>query len=58
MAASHSRTMLVEGSERSNVFSTFKRRVVGGSVYPKCKKTVDNKCVINYNTCLDSNKSL
>jgi hypothetical protein len=35
MTASHSRTMLVEGSERSDVVRTFKRRVVGGSVYPK-----------------------
>jgi hypothetical protein len=56
MIASHSRTMLVEGRECSDVFRTFKRKVVGRSVYPKCKKTVDNKCVINYNRYLDSNK--
>jgi hypothetical protein len=30
--------MLVEGSEHSDVVRTFKRKVVGGSVYPKCKK--------------------
>ena len=34
MAASHSRAMLVEGRECSDAVCTFKRRVVGGSVYP------------------------
>jgi hypothetical protein len=47
MTASHSRTMLVEGSERSFAFSTFKRRVVGGSVYPKL---VDQQRRLSYNT--------
>jgi len=49
MTASHSRAMLVEGRECSNVFRTFKRRVVGGSVYPNC---VDKQRRLSYNTCL------
>jgi hypothetical protein len=53
MTASHSRTMLVEGSERSDVVRTFKRRVVGGSVYPKL---FDKQRRLLYNRCLDSNK--
>ena len=39
MTASHSRTMLVEGRECSDVVRTFKRRVVGGSVYPNFKSS-------------------
>lgn len=33
MTASHSRAMLVEGSECSDVLSTFKHQIVGCSVY-------------------------
>jgi hypothetical protein len=49
MAASHSRTMLVEGSERSDVVRTFKRKVVGGSVYPIY---VDKQRSLSYNRYL------
>ena len=49
MAASHSRTMLVEGSEHSDVVRTFKRKVVGGSVYPKL---FDKQRRLSYNRYL------
>jgi hypothetical protein len=49
MTASHSRTMLVEGRECSDVFRTFKHKVVGYSVYPNC---VDNHCCLSYNRYL------
>lgn len=50
MTASHSRAMLVEGRECCKVFRTFKHKIVGRSVFPKCKKTVDNKSIVGYNT--------
>jgi len=49
MTASHSRTMLVEGSERSDVVRTFKRKVVGYSVFPNC---VDKQSCLSYNRYL------
>ena len=50
MAASHSRAMLVEGRECSDdVFRTFKRKVVGGSVYPKF---IDKQRCLSYNRYL------
>ena len=47
--ASHSRAMLVEGRECSLAFRTFKRWVVGGSVYPKY---VDKQSCLSYNRYL------
>ena len=47
--ASHSRAMCLEGSERGNVFSTFKHKVVGQQFI---QKVVDNKFVVSYNRCL------
>jgi hypothetical protein len=41
--------MLVEGRECSDVFRTFKRRVVGGSVYPKL---FDKQRRLSYNRYL------
>ena len=49
MTASHSRTMLVEGRECSDVFRTFKRKVVGYSVYPKL---FDKQRRLSYNRYL------
>ncbi len=48
--------MLVEGSERTKAFSTFKHEIVGCSFYPKRKKTVDSQMIVCYNRYLDSNK--
>ena len=48
--------MLVEGRECSNVFRTFKHKIVGHSVFPKCKKTVDSQLIVCYNRCLGSKK--
>jgi hypothetical protein len=41
--------MLVEGSEHSDVVRTFKRRVVGGSVYPNF---IDKQRRLSYNRYL------
>jgi hypothetical protein len=46
MTASHSRAMLVEGRECSLAFRTFKRRVVGGSVYLTRDYNTVNICMI------------
>lgn len=56
MTASHSRAMLVEGRECSDAVRTFKHKVVGHSVFPKRKKTVDSQLIVCYNRYLDSNK--
>lgn len=48
--------MLVEGRECSDAVRTFKHKVVGYSVYPKRKKTVDSQLIVCYNRYLDSNK--
>ena len=50
-AVSHSRTMCLEGSECRKVFSTFKLKVVGQTVYPFC---VDNEFIVCYNRQLVS----
>jgi hypothetical protein len=49
MTASHSRTMLVEGRECSDAVHTFKRKVVGWSVYPKF---IDKQRCLSYNRYL------
>jgi len=41
--------MLVEGRECSDVFRTFKRKVVGGSVYPNF---IDKQRRLSYNRYL------